>query len=839
MPTKDENNRIIIKLSELAAREKESPVPLPGVSVTKDADNRIRVDIGDAGKKSILEKSPEHLVKVLRGEPGAPGKDGADGRSIKAVEQLPDGRLKMTFSDGEDAVFLLPRGQDGASITGKRGPKGNPGKAGTAGKGIQSISMPEEGVMRITLTDGTTVDFDLPRGRDAREIQLRATATHLQWRYEGEEKWRNLLRLDLLRAIGLEEAGSLRIKLGMLVDVDTSTQQDGYVLSYDEASNTYIFVPPGGGGGGTTWFDGSGAPGSGLGVDGDYYLDVVTGDVYKKVSGVWGVVGNIQGPAGATGATGAPGAPGSVWYDGSGAPAGGLGIDGDYYLDTDNGDVYFKASGSWSIVGNIQGPAGAPGAPGAPGSVWYNGSGPPAGGLGVDGDYYLDNANGDVYFKTGGVWGVVGNITGPTGATGATGAAGAPGSVWYNGSGPPAGGLGIVGDYYLDNSNGDVYWKTGFGWGVVANIEGPQGPQGDPGLETLQTTNFVDADGGIVATSPGIWIFTITNSTPREAFLPTTPLNGEWFILANNSDYRLGLDDGGSGDSAVSVFDGSDLLSDGISPHASYLAIYDSSNTVWNFTPMGQPHRYIGNHYRDIVSNRNAGSPNTLIDTTIKAIVVVNGDGDQILLENVTYTVNTGASGAGGVDTGSIAAGSWYYQWIIAQPDGTYAGLISLSDTAPTMPSGYTYKALVGPFRTLSPTPNIISFQQYDNRYFWGTHPRILASGAATTETAVSVATGIPPIATDFDMVGNSTITATAGGLVEATLDFRVVTGVSFSLVGSKLSDLTASQTLVRVHDGMLGNFPNFGNQFLYLWTVTNGSAQVATVFITGFRFRI
>jgi hypothetical protein len=68
-----------------------------------------------------------------------------------------------------------------------------------------------------------------------------------------------------------------------------------------------------------------------------------------------------QGPAGATGATGATGAAGSVWRDGTGAPSNALGVNGDYYLDDATGDVYAKAGGTYSIVANITGPAGSGG----------------------------------------------------------------------------------------------------------------------------------------------------------------------------------------------------------------------------------------------------------------------------------------------------------------------------------------------------------------------------------------------------------------------------------------------------------------------------------------------
>jgi len=69
------------------------------------------------------------------------------------------------------------------------------------------------------------------------------------------------------------------------------------------------------------------------------------------------------GNAGATGSTGIPGTAGAstAWHDGTGVPSGGLGANGDYYLDDATGDVYLKNTGNspaWGIVANIAGPAG-------------------------------------------------------------------------------------------------------------------------------------------------------------------------------------------------------------------------------------------------------------------------------------------------------------------------------------------------------------------------------------------------------------------------------------------------------------------------------------------------
>lgn len=205
------------------------------------------------------------------------------------------------------------------------------------------------------------------------------------------------------------------------------------------------------------------------------------GSVFVANSGGGGSTG------GGTGEDGAPGTPGSVWRAGAGVPDNGVGIDGDFYLNNVNGDVYLRAAGAYSVVANIKGPQGnagadgadgSNGADGADGSVWRDGTGAPSDSLGVNGDYYLDDATGNVYLKTGGTYSIVANIKGATGAAGADGDDGAPGaagSVWRNGSGAPSSGLGVNGDYYLDDATGDVYLKAGGSYSVVANILGPVG----------------------------------------------------------------------------------------------------------------------------------------------------------------------------------------------------------------------------------------------------------------------------------------------------------------------------------------------------------------------------
>ena len=51
----------------------------------------------------------------------------------------------------------------------------------------------------------------------------------------------------------------------------------------------------------------------------------------------------------------------------------------------------------------------------------------------------------------------------------------------------------------------------------------------------------------------------------------------------------------------------------------------------------------------------------------------------------VNLTVDITVSGVNGLDTGSEAASTWYYIWVIYNGT-TVAGLLSTSATAPTMP---------------------------------------------------------------------------------------------------------------------------------------------------------
>ncbi|QGZ16318.1 hypothetical protein Hena1_01680 [Erwinia phage Hena1] len=261
---------------------------------------------------------------------------------------------------------------------------------------------------------------------------------------------------------------------GMLYIKNSATSgdwSDGIPFKGDKGDN---------GTNGATWYTGTTVPAAGTGVNNDLYYLTTTGDVYKKTSGAWAIVGNIKG---GKGDDGDPGADGATWFEGSTVPAAALGKNTDLYLHNVTNDVYVKAAGAWTVQTNIKGTKGDDG---EQGSVWIWGATPPADTVGRDGDYFLvvpvpptDSSNGDVYNKASGTWTYIGNIRGADGDGSGTGSDGAK---WFNGTGVPVASLGADGDYYLRTTtvsttagNGDVYVKASGAWSVTGNIKGADG----------------------------------------------------------------------------------------------------------------------------------------------------------------------------------------------------------------------------------------------------------------------------------------------------------------------------------------------------------------------------
>lgn len=106
------------------------------------------------------------------------------------------------------------------------------------------------------------------------------------------------------------------------------------------------------------------------GDDGDFYIRTGVWTIYgPKTAGAWGAATDIIGPAGPDGNDGADGADGKTVLNGAGAPAGGTGVDGDFYIDTTADAIYGpKTAGAWGAGTSLIGPPGADGTDGIDGS---------------------------------------------------------------------------------------------------------------------------------------------------------------------------------------------------------------------------------------------------------------------------------------------------------------------------------------------------------------------------------------------------------------------------------------------------------------------------------------
>jgi len=223
------------------------------------------------------------------------------------------------------------------------------------------------------------------------------------------------------------------------------------------------------------------------GVDGDFYIRTDTSEIYgPKSGGLWGAPTSLvgaDGTDGTDGTNGTDGQDGSTILNGIGAPNGGLGNDGDFYIDTFNNDIYGpKAIGSWGSPTSI---IGAAGADGDDGNTILNGVGIPSNGLGVDGDFYIDTFNNNIYGpKTTGLWGAATSIVGADGqdgTDGTNGTDGADGKTVLNGTAVPTT-EGVDGDFYIKTDTSDIYGpKTGGSWGAPTSLVGAQGEKGDAG----------------------------------------------------------------------------------------------------------------------------------------------------------------------------------------------------------------------------------------------------------------------------------------------------------------------------------------------------------------------
>ncbi len=280
---------------------------------------------------------------------------------------------------------------------------------------------------------------------------------------------------------------------------------------------------------GNTVLNGTTIPGAAIGVNGDFYLNTLTNQIFgPKTAGTWGAGVSLVGPAGATGATGLQGATGPTGATGATgvtgtdgktilngitAPLVSLGVNGDFYINTLTNQLYGpKTAGVWGsgisligpqgVTGNTgaTGPIGTTGVSGLNGKTVLNGPVDPNPGTGNDGDFYLNTSTYNLFGPSlGGSWGFPASLIGPTGTQGAAGRS------LLNGTVDPGPATGKDGDFYINTSTYDIFGPKSFGnWGVGTSIVGPQGLIGPTGPQGVQGAEGKTILNGIITPTAGI-----------------------------------------------------------------------------------------------------------------------------------------------------------------------------------------------------------------------------------------------------------------------------------------------------------------------------------------------
>jgi len=124
----------------------------------------------------------------------------------------------------------------------------------------------------------------------------------------------------------------------------------------------------------------------------------------------------------------------------------------------------------------------------------------------------------------------------------------------------------------------------------------------------------------------------------------------------------------------------------------------------------------LGGAYGTLITN-NSSTPNTQIDASATMAVLTNSAGFGVQVSAPSVTINAAVIGANGIDVGGLAVSTWYYVWLINNGTTT-AGLVSLSSTAPTLPTGYTYSLRIGSVKT-DGSANFYRFVERGNDFAW------------------------------------------------------------------------------------------------------------------------
>ena len=263
--------------------------------------------------------------------------------------------------------------------------------------------------------------------------------------------------------------------------------------------------------------------------------------------------------------------------------------------------------------------------------------------------------------------------------------------------------------------------------------------------------------------------FTLTPS-PAVTSL-AEPMGFEVKFAANGTAGSNTLNVSGLGAVALKQYDSTGALVDGVIKSGQIAKVH-YNGTYWVILN-SLPSAGGGNAgYSDFKASCTGAS--AVITMTAARVTVRNASGSSVELSNVSETLTTTSTGAGGMDVAdSLAASTWYYFYLIYNPaTGDTSSLASLSASSPTLPSGYTHYRRMGALRTdatankyplrMAWSDSNAEYRPYNTGSNLTDFPLIQSgvlgtTGSTPTMTAVSVTDFFPPVSNQIQMLhGNN-----------------------------------------------------------------------------------
>lgn len=221
-------------------------------------------------------------------------------------------------------------------------------------------------------------------------------------------------------------------------------------------------------------------------------------------------------------------------------------------------------------------------------------------------------------------------------------------------------------------------------------------------------------------------------------------------------------------------------------------------------------------------------SYSTAASINISPGVCRSDDASADLVVPSTLSASLASSGAGGLDTGSESADTWYSIWIIGGNGNPVRALLSIQQTSPTLPGTYSLKRRVGWIRN-DGSSNIFVFlyvgdgrERFHSNAYRSKPTLQVFFGTQTTFTTVDCTAFLPPGARAFEA-----FCEVGGSVQDGFMEMKPGDGTQLATEGPWRFRVEAA-TIDRVYYPYL--IASAAREMQYRVTASNISASMAMI---------